>query len=66
MTYTDIFHSTTGNTPYDYQCRLGCGVRNDRPEVEWLAGGTECRSQLINDLARLCKKMEAFWQRANE
>jgi CRISPR-associated endonuclease/helicase Cas3 len=48
MTFPQFFQNATGNTPYDYQCRLACGERNDRPEDEWLAGGTECNSRLIN------------------
>jgi CRISPR-associated endonuclease/helicase Cas3 len=35
-------------SPYDYQRRLACGERNDRPKAEWLASGTECNSRLIN------------------
>ena len=35
-------------SPYDYQRRLACGERNDRPEAEWLASDTECNSRLIN------------------
>ena len=43
-----FFQKATGNTPYDYQCRLACGERNGRPKTEWLASGMECNSQLIN------------------
>ncbi len=38
----------SGNEPYDYQCRLACGKKGDRPEAEWLAGGTACESRLIS------------------
>jgi hypothetical protein len=40
--------ATIKSSPYDYQRRLACGERNDRPEAEWLASGTECNSRLIN------------------
>jgi CRISPR-associated endonuclease/helicase Cas3 len=40
--------ATKKPSPYDFQRRLACGERNDRPEAEWLAGGTECNSRLIN------------------
>jgi CRISPR-associated endonuclease/helicase Cas3 len=48
MTFPDFFQAATDNSPYDYQRRLACGKRNDHPETEWLASGTECKSQLIN------------------
>jgi CRISPR-associated endonuclease/helicase Cas3 len=48
MSFDDFFRAATaGHAPYDYQRRLACGERHD-PEAEWLAGGTDCRSQLIN------------------
>jgi CRISPR-associated endonuclease/helicase Cas3 len=47
--FDDFFQAVTEKlSPYDYQRRLACGERNDRPEAEWLVGGSECNSQLIN------------------
>ena len=43
MTFPEFFKAATGNSPYEYQCRLACG-----PLVEPLLGGTDCHSQLIN------------------
>jgi CRISPR-associated endonuclease/helicase Cas3 len=40
--------ATKKPSPYDFQRRLACGERNDRPEAEWLDSGTECNSRLIN------------------
>ena len=40
-----FFKKATGNTPYDYQRRLACGEKGDD---EWLSGGTNCNSRLIN------------------
>ena len=55
MTFSDFFRAGTGHPPYDYQSRLACGERNGRPEPAWLAGGTDCRSRLINIPTRLGK-----------
>ena len=41
-------NGATGHAPFDYQSRLAHGPRNGRGETEWLADGTDCRSQLIN------------------
>ena len=48
LRFDTFFRTGTGNTPYDYQCRLACGERSGRTEAEWLAGGATCGSQLIN------------------
>jgi len=49
MIFQQFFQTATAKPlPYDYQSRLACGERNGRSEAEWLAGGTTCRSQLIN------------------
>jgi CRISPR-associated endonuclease/helicase Cas3 len=50
LRFDSFFQQAMGDnrSPYDYQCRLACGERNDRPEADWLASGTECNSQLIN------------------
>lgn len=44
MTFTAFFRTATGNSPYDYQRRLGCDEQSNRAEV----GGATCLSQLIN------------------
>jgi hypothetical protein len=46
--FKEIFYEACKHDPYGYQCRLAYGERNDRPETEWLASGTECNSRLIN------------------
>lgn len=46
--YKPFFECLTGNPPYDFQSRLACGERGDRPEQEWLEGGAACESRLIN------------------
>ena len=49
LQFDDFFQAATKKTsPYDYQRRLACGERNGRPEAEWLASSTECKSRLIN------------------
>jgi len=42
--------ATKKPSPYDYQRRLACGERNNRPEAEWLASSTECNARLINKM----------------
>jgi len=37
--------ATLGNTPFDYQCRLACGDRDNKSEEQWLASGTLCVSR---------------------
>jgi CRISPR-associated endonuclease/helicase Cas3 len=46
--YKSFFEKATTNQPYDYQCRLACGERQERAEADWLNTGTDCRSQRIN------------------
>jgi len=49
MNFDEIFKTATdGKTPYDYQRRLASGERGARSDEEWLAGGRDCQSQLIN------------------
>jgi CRISPR-associated endonuclease/helicase Cas3 len=48
ITFDTFFCAATGNTPYGYQRRLAAGEQNNRTEPEWLANGTDCRSQLIS------------------
>ena len=48
MTFEQFFEAATGHAPYDYQQRPACGERNGCSEAEWLAGGADCRSQLIS------------------
>ena len=48
LSYDEFFRTATGNMPYDFQRRLGCGERNDPSESKWLASGTGCNSRLIN------------------
>ena len=54
--YDSFFEMATGHPPYDYQKRLACGERTDRPEAKWLAGGTTCHSQIIDIPACLCRQ----------
>jgi len=51
--FDHFFQTATGNTPYDYQCRLACGEPTCPEPVERgrTAGGdkgTSCQSQLIS------------------
>jgi CRISPR-associated endonuclease/helicase Cas3 len=49
MNLDDFFKAATEKpAPYDYQRRLARGEASNRPEAEWLAGGTGCQSRLIN------------------
>jgi hypothetical protein len=48
MNFSEFFKTATGNTPYDYQCRLACGPDADLEKPETLTGGTDCQSRLIN------------------
>jgi len=50
LLFDSLFKSATGRGqgPFDYQRRLPCGERGNRNETEWLACGTDSRSQLIN------------------
>ena len=66
--FGDFFQAAAGKpAPYDYQRRLACGERNDRPEAEWLASDTECNSRLINIPTGLGKTAAVtlawFWNR---
>ena len=50
-TFRTIFQAAFASDsamPYDYQCRLACGERGKKTEAEWLSGGTEAHSRLIN------------------
>ena len=46
-TFDVFFRAATGNTPYDYQCRLACGGTASTDMPETLATGTDCRSLQI-------------------
>jgi CRISPR-associated endonuclease/helicase Cas3 len=48
LQFDDFFRAITGNSPYEYQCRLACGddARIDKPET--LMQSRECHSLLIN------------------
>ena len=39
--------ATAGNAPFDYQCRLACGERDDQLDDQWLASGAPIVSRLI-------------------
>ena len=39
--------ATAGNAPFDYQCRLACGERDNQLEDRWLASGAQSASRLI-------------------
>ena len=39
--------ATAGNAPFDYQCRLVCGERDNQLEDQWLASGARSASRLI-------------------
>ena len=55
MTFEQFFTTATrdekhpdGNAPYDYQCRLACGEKQDGESNQaWLERGTDCASKLI-------------------
>jgi CRISPR-associated endonuclease/helicase Cas3 len=69
VNFDDFFRRATGYTPYDYQRRLACDERKGRSESEWLAGGTEYYSKLINIPTGLGKTaavvMAWAWNRAD-
>ena len=48
--YTAFFKAATNesHSPYDYQSRLACGERGAKSDAEWISGGSDCRSRLIN------------------
>lgn len=46
--FNDFFRKATGNTPYNYQCRLACGLQADPDKPATLLEGAPCQSQLIN------------------
>lgn len=48
LQFDQFFQAATGNSPYEYQCRIACGdvARSDNPETLLL--GCECRSLLVN------------------
>ena len=48
MKFDAFFKSATGNTPYDYQCRLACGEAARAAKPETLTTGRDCQSLLIN------------------
>jgi CRISPR-associated endonuclease/helicase Cas3 len=51
MRFDQFFIAATDHAqgPFDYQCRLACGERlPGETEAQWLAGGTDCNSRLIN------------------
>lgn len=48
MTFESFFQTATGNSPYDYQCRLACGEGASTAKSETLVVGSDCQSQLIN------------------
>ena len=49
MNFGEFFKAATGNTPYNYQCRLACGEKQAREsESVWLSHGVRCESRLIN------------------
>jgi hypothetical protein len=47
MTFPEFFKAATGNSPYEYQCRLACGPPANSAKPDTLRGGTDCHSQLI-------------------
>ena len=49
LPFDTFFKSATGHEgPFDYQHRLACGGRGHRGEADWLTGGTNADSRLIN------------------
>ncbi len=51
MNFRDFFEAATGHTPYEYQCRLACGEKDDgQSEEDWLTHPDPkgYRSRLIN------------------
>jgi CRISPR/Cas system-associated endonuclease/helicase Cas3 len=59
--------ATAGNAPFDYQCRLACGDRDNQSEDQWLASGTPSASRPIT-IPTGCGKTAAvmlawFWNR---
>lgn len=48
LQFDTFFQSATGNSPYDYQCRLACGDAARLGNAETLITGRDCRSLLIN------------------
>ena len=52
MRFGDFFNAATGNSPYEYQCRLR---EEEEPEPVWLSHGTACEIRLINVPAGLDK-----------
>jgi len=66
--YAAFFKTATGgsHSPYDYQSRLACGERGDKSEAEWLTGGTEAHSHLINIPTGLGKTADSIREWFNE
>jgi hypothetical protein len=58
--FDTFFRTVTGNLRYDFPRGLACGARNDRSEVERLADGTACRSQLIKIPTAWAKVLPAY------
>src|SRR5690625_8046882 len=58
FSYPEFFEIATDHKPYLWQCRLACGEPPDRANcdleapdkltLEWLSGGTDCNSKLID------------------
>ncbi|MGH7972065.1 MAG: DEAD/DEAH box helicase, partial [Limisphaerales bacterium] len=48
LPFNNFFRTATGNSPYDYQCRIACGPEADCDTPETLHNDIDCRSQLIN------------------
>jgi len=46
--FSEFFKIATGkDEPFDYQCRLACGKRNEG-DANWLLQGSQSRSLIIN------------------
>lgn len=71
MTFEQFFTTATrdekhpdGNAPYDYQCRLACGEKQDgESDQAWLERGTDCASKLIEIPTGLGKTAAVFLAR---
>jgi len=70
LPFDRFFHAFTGNSPYDYQCRLACGSQANSDKLETLRNGVSCQSQLINIPTGLGKTAAVvlawFWNREGQ